>query len=457
MSLQLPEDTNAERMLLSTICAPGAERMASDCLPSLSKRDFVSPIHQAIFEALKVVLDRGDQIEIPLIADTMRISGTYDRCGGFSGLIEVLGADVVRRPMVLVEILNRNRMLRDLVIAGSRMSRAAQDHSADPRAICGEVCGILSGMMQAKGRGGIKHISDMSDDALAEILDEFNGVRAKNTTYLKGWSRFNGMTRGLKGGQLIILAARPGIGKTALALNWMLAATDYERNAAGMFSLEMSGRELWKRLVSAQAGVDIRSMVDSRDHDAFNRVGYAKEELDQRGIWIEDKACITPQEIMAETDHLITKNPNIRLLIVDYLGLVSSNEGSSAKTEVHRIAEITRGLKMLAKDRNIPILLLCQMNREAEKRSGGKPQLSDLRDSGAIEQDADMVLFIHRNMRDKGAELIIAKQRNGPIGSIPLIFRPELTRYEEQQRETDARLVPYQEPIAQEPYFEEAV
>jgi replicative DNA helicase len=268
-----------------------------------------------------------------------------------------------------------------------------------------------------------------------------NGVRG-NRTWMKDWPRLNGMLGGFHPGQLIVLAARPGIGKTALALNWILGAADYRR-AAGIFSLEMPAERLWRRLAAAHAGIDLRALVETRDPAAFNRLGKAKLELDKRGIWIQDRAGITAREILGEVDGLLALQPDLGLLVVDHLGLISTPETArnARQNESTRIGEITRAFKILAGDRGIPVLLLTQLNREVEKRSGGKPQLSDLRDSGCVEQDADTVMFIHRKGHepgDRSATLDIAKQREGPTGEIQMDWDSSLTRFREVERMTES-------------------
>ena len=458
--IQLPEDHTAERSLISTICAPGSERKAAECVAELRSEDFVDPAHRACLAAVTALIQRGEAIEIPVLADELRKNGALDRMGGYTGLLEILSGEEVRRPMVLVGVLQKLRRRRDLMKLASRIGKGAQADEEDPEAICSEAAQELARINAKREKGGIKHIAQFSDDLLSNLLDRFNGIRDPNVSWLKGWSRLNGMLQGFKPGELIILAARPGIGKTALALNWAMAVTEYG-GSAGIFSLEMPKAQLWERLVAAQAGVDLRAMISGRDSAAFHRVGNAKLELDQRGIWIEDRSSITAQEILTETDSLIARSSNLRLLVVDYLGLVGG--GSAKASETQRLAEITRGLKVLAKDRGVPVLLLCQLNREVETRANGKPRLSDLRDSGAIEQDADVVMFIHRKMtelrNEKTAELLIAKQRSGPTGIIPLLFHPELTRYEEQPARETSNALPesWAEPIPNEPILEEAI
>lgn len=458
---RLPEDLESERSLLATICAPGAESQASECCIVLRREDFMHPAHQAIFGALVKVLNETREVEIQLIAESLRVSGDMRRVGGFPGLMEILGAAEVRRPMALVEILQGHRRRRDLIRLGAHIQRQAQEDAETPEAIIHGAGSELSRIAQVRQSGGIQHIASFSDDAFADLTDEFNGHRGK-ASWVKGWSRLNGMTGGFKPGQLIVLAARPGIGKTALALNWLLGVTEYNQSA-GFFSLEMPAKRLWRRLVAAHSGVDLRAMVERQDRGAYQSVGLAKAELDNRGIWIEDRSSLTPQEILAETARMLTRSHSLGLLVVDYLGLVSSGDSTKAsrQTEATRIGDLTRGFKLLAGEFEVPVLLLTQMSREVEKRANGRPQLSDLRDSGCIEQDADMVMFIHRKMtgvQDPSAELILAKHREGPIGTIPIRFNPETTRYSEVERETGSGYEPsYSEPVPSEPFLAEAM
>lgn len=457
--INLPEDLEAERALLSTICAPGSERAAAECVSVLHSDDFMDPSHRAILAAVSALVQRSEPIEIAMLADELRAAGALDRLGGYPSLVTILSGEEVRRPMALVNVLRKLRRRRDLIKLAARIGKGAQVDTEDPEALCAEASQELARIATKRERGGIQKLNQFSDELLSGLLDKFNGIRDPRVSWLKGWSRLNGMLQGFKPGELIILAARPGIGKTALALNWVLAVTEYG-GSAGVFSLEMPKAQLWERLVAAQAGVDVRAMVANQDRAAWHKIGNAKLELDERGIWIEDRSSITAQEIITETDSLLARSSNLRLLVVDYLGLVGG--GSAKASETQRLAEITRGLKVLAKDRGVPVILLCQLNREVENRANGKPRLSDLRDSGAIEQDADVVMFIHRKMtelrNEKSAELLIAKQRSGPTGSIPLLFAPELTRYEEvPQRETRDSIPESWEAQAQEPILDEAI
>ena len=263
-----------------------------------------------------------------------------------------------------------------------------------------------------------------------------------------GFSRLDALTQGFQPGNLIVLAARPGIGKTALALNWLLRSAQHQSSFGALFTLEMSSEEVFNRLLSAQARVNMKAVQAGYFDDRTQaKLLEARDELLQLPIFINDQASITVRDVQAMVErHLAQSNQHIDLLVLDYLQLLSSPEGSrgAKQSEAVRIGEISRGLKLLAKDHGIPVVVLSQLNREVEHRQGGRPQLSDLRDSGAIEQDADIVLFIHRRMSppvegqepDRTAELIVAKHRNGPTGIIPLFFEGEYATYRELERDT---------------------
>ena len=430
MSITIPEDLEAERILIATICAEGSRKAALECCGRLEVEDFMHPAHRLALQTLNKVLDEGNEPSYTVLLDAASRLGILDRMGGAHGLFDILNAATEStHPMLLVDTLKRHRQRRNLLRLANVISTQAENPMVNPNEIIGEAGAMLSKLAQQQTHEGIRPLEHIARSAMDALEQEFAGIEVP-ACWLKGWSRLNHMVGGFKPGQLIVLAARPGIGKTSLALNWVLAATGY-RKAAGVFSLEMAADRLWRKLVGTHARVDIRAMVQMRDQSAFAKVRQAREELDARGIWIEDRAEITPREIMGQVDGLIARQPNLGLLVVDYLGLVTSPDLGGRKSEATRIGEITRAFKILAADRHIPVLLLAQMNREFEKRPNARPVLSDLRDSGCVEQDADVVMFIHRNPEKTETELIIAKQREGPVGSIPLNFNPAITCYEE--------------------------
>jgi replicative DNA helicase len=443
---RLPEDIEAERALLATCCAAGAELAATELVFVLGEEDFVHPAHRAVFKALKSLVDAQIEVNSLTLKDALDQAGDLSRVGGYTGLVELLSAEEVGRPQVLAELLMRKRKLRQLIRLGAQLVRQAAEEEAPPDTLVEQVGQDLFRLAQGQQKKGLEHIGDVAKEAMESLLDRLEG---RGSTGLKvGFSRLDNLTQGFQPGNLVILAARPGIGKTALALNWLLRAAMYHKASVAFFSLEMSKEEVFNRLLSAHSSINMKQVAAGAfDEEIQARLLRSRDALLELPIYINDQAGITVREIQAMVDrHLTRANQQLDLVIVDYLQLMTSPESSRAakQSEATRIGEISRGFKLLAKDHGMPVVVLSQLNREVEHRQGGRPQLSDLRDSGAIEQDADMVMFIHRKMKplmegeeeDRSAELLIAKHRNGPTGAIWLYFEGEYARYRELERTT---------------------
>ena len=431
---RLPEDIEAERALLATCCAAGAELAATEIVFSLTDEDFVHPGHRSVFRALRSLIEAQIEVNSLTLKDALDQAGDLARVGGYTGLVELLSAEEVGRPQVL----------------GDLLVRQAADEEAPPDTLVEQAAVDLFRLAQGQQRKGLEHIGDVARDAMEALLDRLEG---RGSTGLRvGFSRLDSITQGFQPGNLIILAARPGIGKTALALNWLLRSAMYHKAHAAFFSLEMSKEEVFNRLLSAHSSINMKEVAAGTfDEEIQGRLLRSRDALLEMPIYINDQAGITVREITAMVDrHLSQANHKLDMVIVDYLQLMTSPESSRAakQSEAVRIGEISRGFKLLAKDHGIPVVVLSQLNREVEHRQGGKPQLSDLRDSGAIEQDADMVMFIHRKMKplmdgeeeDRSAELLLAKHRNGPTGAVALYFEGEYARYREMERTTDSEL-----------------
>ncbi len=435
---RLPEDIESERALLATLCAPGAEQAAAMLAPELTPEDFVHPAHRAVLKAIKDLLDCRSEIGPLTLKDALDHNGDLGRVGGYPGLIELLGAEEVARPRVLMDILTKKRKLRDLIRLGAQVVREATEET-EPLEIIETACSSLANLGQRRGDTGPVVVGDVTDGVIAQVMDEASGTSRYGLR--TGFYRFDGITRGLKPGELIVLAARPGVGKSTLALNWALRSA--QRSSIVIFSLEMSREELTRKLLTDMAGMNLREL-NPRDPEQMNRLAEAKRSLDELPIHIDDRSGINVRQIRSKVERIQARG-TVGLVIVDYLQLLTSVDRHSHQNETNRIGEMSRELKIMAKDCQIPVLVLSQLNREVEKRQNGKPQLSDLRDSGCIEQDADMVVFIHRkitpglsaDLQDKTGELHIAKHRNGPCGSVPLVWDGALSRYEEVARETE--------------------
>ena len=440
---RLPEDIDAERSFLATCCAPGAEMLASEVVFTLSEEDFVHPAHRAVFRALRSLLEAQVEVNALTLKDALDQDDSLNRVGGYPGLVELLAGEDVGRPQVLADLIRRKARLRKLVHLGAHLVRQAAEEAEAPEVLTDQTAQSLFQLAQgdAKARG-LLPIGTVADDAMERLQDRLEGRLSPGVRV--GFGRFDELTQGFQPGNLIVLAARPGIGKTALALNWILRAAlgrdGRDGHCGAFFSLEMSHEEVFLRLLSAHSQTNMKDIQAGRAAGHIQTLLRARDELAALPIYICDQASITVPQIQ----NMVVKqgsqsNRRVEFVIVDYLQLISSPEGSrgAKQNEAVRIGEISRGLKLMAKDFGIPVVVLSQLNREVEHRTGGRPQLSDLRDSGAIEQDADMVAFIHRKMvaaaadaePDPTAELIVAKHRNGPTSTVTVAFQGHYSRF----------------------------
>ena len=446
---RLPEDLDAERSFLATCCAQGAEMVAAEVVFSLAEGDFVHPAHRHVFRALRKLLEAQVEVNSLTLKDALDQDGSLNGVGGYPGLVELLACEEVSRPKVLADLIQRKAKLRKLAHIGAKLLRTAAEEEDSPEVLLEQSTQSLFQLAQGDSRSrGLLPLEAVAPEAMDRLHDRLEGRSSSGVRV--GFSRFDELTQGFQPGNLIVLAARPGIGKTALALNWILRAAharaDHPGHCGAFFSLEMSHEEVFLRLLSTKSQTNLKELQAGRDADRFPGLLRARDELVNLPLYICDQASITVPQIQNMVVKLGSQgNRRVEFVIVDYLQLLSSPEGSrgSKQSEAVRIGEISRGLKILAKDFGIPVVVLSQLNREVEHRSGGRPQLSDLRDSGAIEQDADLVAFIHRKpdpspsgVPDPSAELIVAKHRNGPTALIPMHFQGEFAMYREMSRET---------------------
>lgn len=443
---RLPEDPEAERSLLATLCAPGRDLEAAEFGFVLCENDFVHPAHRGVFKAMLALIHSQTEINPLTMKDALDRSGELGRVGGYPGLVDLLGAEEVGRPQVLVDILQRKRRLRQLIRMGASLVRSAAEEQGEPLALVRNLSMDLGAMLQSgSGRKKTVHVSQVTDGVLASLMDRMQGTRSKGVRI--GYDRLDRVTDGLPRGGLIVLAARPGVGKSALAVNWLHRAARRGVHGA-LFTLEMTRDEVGERLLAAEAKVDLKAATGNGYNElVMQTLARAKAVVDEYPLHIDDQATTTAGEIVAKIHQLHAATEGaLELVVVDYLQLIQKPD-IKGRNEASLIGDITRALKLCAKDLGIPIVILSQLNREVEKRTHNtRPILSDLKDSGSIEQDADMVLFIHRNTKpsamgeapDLSADLIIAKHRNGPLLTIPMVFKAEWTTYHEVEGTTDA-------------------
>lgn len=440
-SNQVPQDVESERSLLASLCAPGNEAQALEVGSSLCEADFIHPVHRDLFKAMMKLAMAGDEITPFALRDSMgEASSKYRDSGFFITLTELLGAGEIGRPAKLAEILVKKRKYRDLTKLGYMLSSQASNEECPVEELVGEASAVIADLSQGRIKKGLKAIGDVGVSAIQTITEIRAGRRMGGVA--TGIPRLDYMTGGgFKPGQLIILAARPGIGKTALALQWAFRMAE-KSGPVAFWMLEMSEEEVWNRIAGRRAGVPSFKIANGMmDKSEWQKVQDAREDIQGYPLLLNDQAEITVPEIRIQYDRALAQMGEIKAGFVDYLQLLTSpKDGNKNKSEATRVGELSRSLKLMAKDRGVPLIVLSQLNREVEKRSNGKPQLSDLRDSGSIEQDADMVIFLHRKTldpKDNTAELIVAKHRNGPTGVITL--ETDMTTYDfkEKTRETN--------------------
>ncbi len=442
---RLPEDIEAERSFLATVCAPGSGPAAVEAMASLTADDFVHPGHKSAFRAANLVLEEGNPIDSLSLKDALERTKELGKVGGYPGLVELLAGMDVERPQVLADVILRKSRLRKLIHAGAELTRAAASEDDDPDSLVAQFSSRLADLSSSKRGKGLRFTSDIGKGAMDRLSStlEGRGVPAVST----GLPKLDRMLKGgFRPGQLVVLAARPGIGKSTMARHWAKRCASLVGTAA-LFSLEMGSEEVWDCLAGNMAGIDSEKLGTGDLQPAeWARLQAAKDDLDGLALLVDDQAEITIPEIRGRVDRASARYGKLQMVLIDYLQLITSPKGKEKQNEANRVADISRGCKLMAKDASLPVVVLSQLNREIEKGQGRRPQLSDLRDSGAIEQDADIVIFIHRkgSEEDPSYELILAKNRSGKTGTVPL--QADLSTYTFREAEFETQPLPIEKP-----------
>jgi replicative DNA helicase len=430
-----PQNVEAEESILSAILIDNHALL--DVLEILAAEDFYKTAHQMIYAAMMELFDRNEPVDLITLSNHLKESNQIEKIGGASYLAELV--DSV--PMAVnarhyAEIVHGKACLRRLIEKANIITKRCFEDQGSVDEVVDFAETAIFEVSEDRGNQSYYPLSKMIEDNI-DALEERQGNRSLITGVPTGFTQFDHKTSGLQNSDLIIVAARPGMGKTAFALNIARNAALGPDIPVAIFSLEMSREQLSMRMLSSEARLDstrLRSGFISQDH--WMQITEAAGTLSNAPVFIDDSPTLTAMEVRAKARRL-KLDKNIGLVIVDYLQLMQGRR--SAERRDLEISEISRSLKALAKELNIPVLALSQLNRMLEQRSDKRPQLSDLRESGALEQDADVVAFIYRdevynkdeNNPNRGkAEIIIAKQRNGPIGTVPLVFLGSYTRFE---------------------------
>jgi replicative DNA helicase len=423
----LPFSLEAEQAVLGAVLADAQCLMR--VLDLIRNRDFFyKKAHQLIYEGFLRLSEKSDNIDLVTVSEHLKNKNELEEVGGRSYLAELTSAaPVSANAEYYAKIVKEKFTLRSMILAGNRIVELGHHTDEDTE------------ILVDKARESLVHIENVlttSWEQLEERAANKNSLTGLNT----GFYDLNSFTSGLQKSDLIILAARPSMGKTALALNIAENVALINRSPVAIFSLEMGKEQLVQRLLCSRAEIDSsRVRTGQLRDDDWAKLGSAMGELGEAPIFIDDSAGVTVMELRGKCRRLKAQHGDLGLVIIDYLQLIEGR--SNNDNRVNQMGEISRGLKLLARELNVPIIALSQLSRAVESRQDKRPMLSDLRDSGAIEQDADIVLMIYRDEyynpeTEKAgiADLIIAKQRSGPVGSLELVFQSNITKFKNPAR-----------------------
>jgi len=437
-----PHSLEAEKGVLGSILLD--PRMCDDVALAVRPADFYAPNHRKLFEHMLEMHNSGKQIDLTLLVDKLKSVGDFEALGGTAFLIDIAeSVPTAANAVWYAKIVSEKAVVRDLIHASTEILRDAYDQAVEPRELLAQSEAKIFGILEQKGGTEVRAMNDILQDAMLRIDDRINrggGIGGIST----GLRDLDTQTGGMHDSELIILAARPSMGKTALAGTIAENVAMGDKHAVFFVSLEMSRLELAERMLCSHGrinGHNLRNGVLSQTER--RKLIEASSELSEAPIFIDDSPSRTVTEIAAAARRL-KRRSNLRLIVIDYLQLIEPDNAKDQRQE--QVAKIARRLKGMARELKVPVLCLSQLNRQAEASKDNLPKLSHLRESGAIEQDADVVMFVHReeyyatNPEDKEklrgkAQIIIAKQRNGPIGDIPLTWIANFTRFEDRAKE----------------------
>ncbi len=428
-----PQNLDAEVSVLGALMT--AHNLMAVVSEILRPPHFYRPSHQAIYEAAEDLYSRGEPFDWITVSEELSNRGRLEDVGGTAyvhSLVEAVPA--VSNARYYAEIVRELYLLRSLIDVGSQIAEMGYRRDQAPMDLIDRAEQLVFDIAQNRATGEMVPIGEVISDNFVE-LEKIMTEGRRSTGVETGFQRLDNLITGLQPANLIVLAARPSMGKTALALNIARNVAVNQSKGVVVFSLEMSKPELVQRMMCAEARIDSQRLRHGQlEPSEWSKLTQALTPLYNAPIFIDDTASVNLMEIRAKSRRLKARHSDLGLIVIDYLQLMVGD--TSAENRQQEIARISRGLKILARDLDVPVLALSQLSRQVEQRTNRRPLLSDLRESGAIEQDADVVLFIYRDEEynkdsdQKGvAEIIVGKQRNGPTGHCSLAFVKSYTRF----------------------------
>jgi replicative DNA helicase len=427
-----PQNLEAEESVLGAMMLSG--EAIADVVEVVKPDDFYRSANAKIFDTLRSLYARGDPVDAITAVEELRRRGMLEEVGGHLYIHELV--EQVPTPGAAAsyaKIVAQHALLRRLISAAADIIDLAYATPEEPEQVADEAEQRIYQVARHDEKEQVASLRDLVDQAMTD-LEKIQNRESAFAGVPTGFRDLDALMSGMQPGNLIVVAARPGVGKSSFVTNMARNVAVEHRSPVAMFSLEMSRWEIGMRLLCAEARVPWDSIRNKRvGADDWSRIVQAAEMLHDAPLSIVDSGNVTIVDIRAKARRLSARRQGLGLIIVDYLQLMSHHRRVDNRQQ--EIAEISRSLKLLAKELEIPVIAVSQLNRDPERRQDKRPQLSDLRESGAIEQDADVVMFIHRDDSDpakKGlADLIVAKHRNGPTDSLPLTFLPHLTQFKD--------------------------
>ncbi|MCL2364777.1 MAG: replicative DNA helicase [Defluviitaleaceae bacterium] len=430
-----PHDLEAEQAVLSSMLFD-REAIAA-AYEVVTGTDFYSPANQSVYETMVELFGAGVPVDVVTLSDKLGEKGLLDQIGGRDMIVRLAGqyytsANIKQHAQIVAE----KSILRQLIKASGQILASGYDARESLAALLEHAEKSIYDISQRNNTSDFVHMSGVMIDTVAK-LEQLYETQGSITGVATGFTDFDRKTAGLQPAEMILIGARPSMGKTALLLNIMQNAAVRNGIPTAFFSLEMSAAQLGNRMLSSEARVDAQRLRTGQlEGDDWDKVMEAIPALSNAPIFIDDTHGISVSEMRAKCRRLKIEK-QLGLVIIDYLQLMTAAAGSRPESRQLEISEISRALKGMAKELNVPVVVAAQLNRAAESRKDSRPMLSDLRESGAIEQDADVVAFLYREeyynketMKKNHAEVIIAKQRNGPTGTVELTFLGNLTKFE---------------------------
>lgn len=441
-----PQNIEAEQSVLGSVLL---DKDAIIKIADLVRpEDFYRDDHRQIFEVMLKLLDKRMPIDVVTVSEELEKAGQFDSVGGATYLTELVNSVPSASHVAHYgEIVQQKATLRRLITAAGKMTEISYKEEGEVNSILDEAERSLFSISQKYLKQNFIPIKEILAESF-ERIDELHKNKGVLRGTPTGFRELDNLLSGLQDSDLIVIAARPSMGKTAMVTNIAAHASIKEKRSVGFFALEMSRDQLADRLVSLESGVDSWKLRTGNISDEdFPKIGYAYGTLAEASLYIDDSPGLTVMEIRSKCRRLQLEH-GLDLVVVDYLQLIEGGRRGSDFNRVQEISEISRSLKNLARELNIPVIALSQLSRAVEARPDKRPLLSDLRESGSIEQDADVVIFLyrdeyyHKDSERKGiTELLIRKHRNGPIGDIELVFIPEQTRFRTLERKHAAAAV----------------